>query len=135
MRGGRSWRAAACRLLITALLACALPEARAFRRLRAAGNRTDLDDWEEMVGAAKNITGPLALLHPRLVVFGDSISSVRGTSLVVRKALGLTHLVRAQHGCLCAPPLAPCLARCPHADVNASGPLRCALRTADLTGQ
>ena len=56
-----------------------------------------------MAEAAQNVTGPLALLHPRLVVFGDSISSVRGTSLVVRKALRLTHLVRAQHGARALP--------------------------------
>ena len=96
MRADRSQQTAACGLLITALLACALPEAAGLRRLSAAGNRTDWDDWEDMAEAAQNVTGPLALLHPRLVVFGDSISSVRGTSLVVRKALRLTHLVRVQ---------------------------------------
>ena len=125
VRGDRSWQAAACGLLLTALLACALPEASGFRRLSAAGNYTD--DWEDAAEAAQNVTGPLALLHPRLVVFGDSISSIRGTSKIVRKALRLTHLVRVQAG-PAAPPSTVCSLRCLHADSTAT----CACR---LLGQ
>ena len=88
-----------------------------------------------MAEAAQNVTGPLALLHPRLVVFGDSISSVRGTSLVVRKALRLTHLVRVQHG------LAPCLSpstlsACRHRSLwHLQVPYRCELCSVELPGQ
>ena len=116
-RGARWWQAATRRLLVIALLACALPEASGSRGLRAASNWTE--DWDDVAEAAQNVTGPLALLHPRLVVFGDSISSIRGTSLVVRKALRLTHMVRMQpgleHG---LPPLGSCTA-CLHADSTA----------------
>ena len=72
-----------------ALLACALPAASG-----AAGNSTKGDiDYDDGL-PEETESGPLGLLHPHLVVLGDSISSTRGTSLVVRQALRLKSGVR-----------------------------------------
>lgn len=80
---------AAAGLAIVTLLACALPAASG-----AAGNSTKGDiDYDDGL-PEETVSGPLGLLHPHLVVFGDSISSTRGTSLVVRQALRLKTGVR-----------------------------------------
>ena len=83
------WTAAGL-VLAMLLLACAPAAARG-----AAPNATQAAASKDYrAEAAQDGNDTLPFLHPRLVVFGDSISSTGRTSAVVQKALGLGPLVR-----------------------------------------
>jgi hypothetical protein len=108
-RGGRAGRGrrrrAAGWALVTLLLACAPAAAHS-----AAENVTQGDADSFRLETTDDGNDTLPFLHPRLVVFGDSISSTGRTSAVVQKALGLSRLVRpgrearsACHGLLARP--------------------------------